>query len=233
VLIFIGLWIRVGILETPVFAEIKSTGKVEKAPVLEVLRKNWREVVLTAFMRTGQMAPFYIFVTYILTYGTQVLGLARSTVLNLVMLSAVTSLFSTPFFGYLSDIVGRRRMIVTGVVVMVFFPFVYFRLIDSGVLGLIALAIIIAYPIHDMQYAPQAAFISETFAGSRRYSGVSLGYQLSSLIAGGPAPIVALYLYETYKTSTAIAAYMSASAVVSLVALWMLKEKKSGSLDTV
>jgi metabolite-proton symporter len=233
VLIFIGLWIRVGILETPVFAEIKSTGKVEKAPVLEVLRKNWREVVLTAFMRTGQMAPFYIFVTYILTYGTQVLGLARSTVLNLVMLSAVTSLFSTPFFGYLSDIVGRRRMIVTGVVVMVFFPFVYFRLIDSGVLGLVALAIIIAYPIHDMQYAPQAAFISETFAGSRRYSGVSLGYQLSSLIAGGPAPIVALYLYETYKTSTAIAVYMSASAVVSLVALWMLKEKKSGSLDTV
>ena len=230
-LIFIGLYIRVGIMETPVFAELKSKGKVEKAPIVEVLRQDWREVILTALMRTGQMAPFYIFVTYILAYGTQVHGMSRDVLLGLIMLTATASLISTPSLGYLSDLVGRRRLIMTGCVVMLFYPFVYFALIDSGVLALVALAIILSEPVHDMQYAPQAAFIAETFAGSRRYSGTSIGYQLASITAGGPAPIIALYLYETFQTSTAIAAYMSLSAVISLVALWMLGEGRSGSLD--
>ena len=232
VLIFVGLYIRVGIMETPVFAELKSTGKIEKAPIVEVLRRNWREVILTALMRSGQMTPFYIFITYILTYGTQVHGMSRDLLLSLVMLTAVVSLVSTPSLGYLSDLVGRRKLIMTGCIVMVFFPFVYFAMVDSGVFVLLALAIILSEPVHDMQYAPQAAFIADTFAGSRRYSGTSLGYQLASLTAGGPAPIVALYLYETFQTSTAIACYMSASALVSLGALWMLREGRSGSLDS-
>ena len=214
-----------------VFAELRAQGKVEKSPVIEVLRRNWREVVLTALMRSGQMAPFYIFITYILTYGTQVRGIGRDTLLNLVMLTALASLITTPCFGYLSDLIGRRKVIVTGCVVMVFFPFAYFAMIDSGVLALVALAIIVSEPVHDLQYAPQAAFIAETFAGSRRYSGTSLGYQLAAVTAGGPAPIIALYLYETFKTSSAIAAFMSVSALISLAALWMLRETRSGSLD--
>ena len=186
---------------------------------------------MTALMRSGQMAPFYIFITYILTYGTQVRGIGRDTLLNLVMLTALASLITTPCFGYLSDLIGRRKIIVTGCVVMVFFPFAYFAMIDSGVLALVALAIIVSEPVHDLQYAPQAAFIAETFAGSRRYSGTSLGYQLAAVTAGGPAPIIALYLYETFKTSSAIAAFMSVSALISLAALWMLRETRSGSLD--
>jgi hypothetical protein len=118
-----------------------------------------------------------------------------------------------------------------GCAIMVVYPFFYFAMIDSGVLALVAIAIILSEPVHDLQYAPQAAFIAETFAGSRRYSGTSLGYQLASLTAGGPAPIIALFLFETYKTSMAVAAYMSLSAVVSLIALWILRERHSGSLD--
>src|SRR5438876_775200 len=108
VLVFIGLYIRIGILETPVFARLKAQGKVEKAPVTEVLRRNWREVILTALLRTGQQTPFYIFTTYILTYGTQVLGLSRRLLLNLVMLQATISLATIPLFGHLSDVIGRR-----------------------------------------------------------------------------------------------------------------------------
>jgi metabolite-proton symporter len=223
VLIGIGLYIRTDISETPVFANLQARGKVQKAPVMEVLRRNWREVVLTALMRSGQMAPFYIFITYILTYGTTVLAMPRSVLLNLVMLTAAASLIATPLLGRLSDLIGHRRLIIVGCIVMVFFPFLYFGLIDSGVFWMIALAIILSEPVHDMQYAPQAAFIAETFPGSRRYSGTSLGYQLASLTAGGPAPIIALYLFDTFKSSTAIAAYMSLSAVVSLVALWLLR----------
>ena len=230
VLIFIGLYMRTGILETPVFARLQARGKVERAPIIEVLRRNWREVILTTLMRTGQIAPFYIFITYILTYGTQVLGFSRGLLLNLVMLGAAASLIATPILGYLSDIIGRRKLIMIGCLVMVFFPFAYFALIDTRVIWLVALAIVLSEPVDDIQCAPQAAFIAETFPGSRRYSGTSLGFQLASLTAGGPAPIIALYLFETYKTSTAVAAYMSLSAVVSLAALWSMRDQ-AGSLD--
>lgn len=231
VLIFIGMYIRIGILETPVFAEIRERGKVERAPVLQVIRRHWREIILTALLRTGQMAPFFVFITYILSYGTQVLGMSRALMTNLVMLTALMSLVTTPLCGHLSDRFGRRRIIGVGCVVMLFFPFAYFAMIDSGVIALMAIAIIVSEPIHDLQYAPQAAFITETFPGSLRYSGTSLGYQLASLTAGGPAPIVALYLYQRYGTSTAIAAYMSVCALISLSSLYFLRDR-AGALDS-
>jgi metabolite-proton symporter len=230
VLVLIGLYIRLGILETPVFANLKAKGKVSRAPVTEVLRHNWREVILTSLLRTGQLTPYYIITTYILSYGTQVLDLSRALILNLVMATALISLVTIPTFGYLSDRIGRRRLVAIGCVSMMVFPFIYFAMLDSGALVLAAAAIIISKPIHDMQYAPQAALISESFPGSVRYTGASLGYQLASVTAGGPAPIIALYLYETFKTSQAIAAFMAASALVSLISVWLLRDR-GGSLD--
>jgi metabolite-proton symporter len=230
VLIFIGLYIRVGVLETPVFARLKESGKVERAPVAEVLRKNWREVILTALLRTGQQTPFYIFTTYVLTYATQVLGLERGLVLRLVMAQAVLSMATIPLFGHLSDIVGRRLITATGCVVMMIFPFVYFGMLDNGTFALVSVAIVVALPLHDLQYGPQAAFIAESFPGSLRYSGASLGYQLASITAGGPAPLVALYLYQTHRTSTSVAAYVAVTAAVSLICVWMLRDR-AGSLD--
>jgi len=230
VLIFVGLWIRIGVLESPVFANLKQQGKVQRAPLAAVLRRNWREVVLTALLRTGQHVPFYIFTTYILAYGTQALGLGRTFLLNLVMMQSVVSLFTIPLAGHLSDKYGRRTITAIGCLVMVVFPFIYFEMIDSRVTVWIALAIILGLPLHDLQYGPQAAFIAESFPGSVRYSGSALGYQLASLTAGGPAPIVAAMLFRYYGTSMAIAAYISLSAVISLICVSVLKDK-TGMLD--
>jgi metabolite-proton symporter len=230
VLVLVGLYIRLGILETPVYAQLKAKGKTATAPVREVLRHNWREVILTALLRTGQLTPYYIITTYILSYGTQVLGLGRGLILNLVMATAILSLVTIPTFGYLSDRIGRRRVTAIGCLAMLVYPFAYFALLDSGVVLLAAAAIIISKPIHDLQYAPQAALISEVFPGSVRYTGASLGYQLASVTAGGPAPIIALYLFETFKSSQAIAVFMAASALVSLLALSQLDDR-SGALD--
>jgi metabolite-proton symporter len=229
-LVFVGLYIRVGVLETPVFAGLKTRGQVERTPVVTVLRANWREVVLTALLRTGQQTPFYIFTTYVLTYGTQVLGLNRALVLNLVMIQAIVSMATIPWFGHLSDRFGRRRVTIVGCLVMMVLPFAYFALLDSRALPLIALAIVMGLPLHDLQYGPQAAFIAESFPGRLRYSGASLGYQLASITAGGPAPIIALYLYETYGTSMAVAAYVSATAVISLICVWFMRDR-AGALD--
>jgi MFS family permease len=230
VLIMVGLWIRIGVLESPVFSKLKEQGRVVKAPVVEVLRRNWREVVLTALLRTGQQIPFYIFTTYILTYATRVLGLSQSLVLSLVMIQSIVSLVTIPLAGHLSDLYGRRMITALGCIAMAVWPFLYFGMIDSGVTGLVALAIIFGLPIQDLQYGPQAAFIAESFPGSVRYSGSALGYQLASITAGGPAPIIAAVLYQRYQTSTAIAAYISIAAIISLVCVWVLKDK-TGMLD--
>jgi MFS family permease len=221
-LVAVGFWIRVGVGETPVFAKIHAEGRVHPTPVSAVVRRHWREILLTALVRSGQQVPFYVFSNYVLTYGTQVLKLPRGTILNYVLVMSLVSMAAIPFWGALSDVVGLRRLTAIGCAAMVVWPFAYFSLLDSGRLALVFLAIVAAQPIHDIQYGPQAALIAESFPGSLRYSGASLGYQLASITAGGPAPLVALWLYERFHTSTAVAAYLSLSAVVSLVALRLL-----------
>jgi metabolite-proton symporter len=230
VLVFVGLWIRLGVLETPVFAKLKKQGRVEKTPVVEVLKQNWREVLLTALLRTGQQAPFYIFTTYVLSYGTTTLGMTRSFLLAFIMVQALISMGTIPIFGHLSDKIGRRRITAIGAAVMVVFPFAYFTMLDSGVVWMIVLAILLGLPIHDMQYGPQAAFIAESFPGKLRYSGASLGYQLASITAGGPAPLIAVWLFKTYGTSMAVAGYVSVCGLISLICVWWMKDH-AGALD--
>jgi hypothetical protein len=113
---------------------------------------------------------------------------------------------------------------------MMVFPFIYFGMLDTRSLWLVFLAITLGLPSQDLQYGPQAAFIAERFPGTLRYSGASLGYQLASITAGGPAPLVALYLYQRYQTSMAVAAYVALTALVSLVCVWLLPDRRD-SLD--
>jgi MFS family permease len=218
------------VMETPVFERIKAEGRIARTPLVDVLRRNWREVVLTALLRTGQQVPFYIFTTFIVTYATQRLGLSRTLALNLVMLMALICCFNIPLMGYLSDLYGRRRITAIGCIVMAIFPFFYFRMLDSGSLTLIAVAILISLPLENLQYGPQAAFIAEAFPGTLRYSGASLGYQLASITAGGPAPIIAVLLLGQYGTSTAIAIYMAICSLISLACVYALPDH-AGHLD--
>jgi MFS family permease len=230
VLIFVGLYVRIGILETPVFANLKARGTVSRAPVIDVFKHNWREVALTALLRSGQQVPFYIFTTYIITYGTQQLGFSRGTILNFVMIQSAVSICTVMLFGHLSDIFGRRRVTAIGCVAMMIFPFIYFGMLDTRSAWLVFLAIVMSVPIQDIQYGPQAAFIAESFPGSLRYSGSALGYQLSSLTAGGPAPLLALYLVERFHSSTPIAIYIAISALISLACVFTLNDR-AGHLD--
>jgi MFS family permease len=226
VLIGVGLWIRLGILETPVFDAMVRTRRIETAPVAEVLRRNWREVVLSALARLGQNTQFYIFTGYVLVYGVTVLGFPRGQILNYVLIMSVISLFTVPFFGRLSDSLGRRRTYLIGCAVMIPFMFVYYGLLDTKVLLLVALAIIISLPLHDMQYGPQAALIAESFTGRLRYSGASLGYQLASIIAGGPAPLVAVALVARFHSSLPVAIYVALAAAISILATLGLKDNR-------
>ncbi len=225
VLVGVGLYIRLGVLETPVFAKVVEQQKVVPVPVLEVIRRNWREIILSALIRTGQQAPFYIFTVYILTYTTKALKFKSGDIYTDVIVASILSLFTVPFWGYLSDIVGRKRLYVTGAVVMLVWSFIYWPLLDTRAPALVFLAIVLSLPIHDMQYGPQASFIAESFTGRLRYSGASLGYQLASITAGGPAPLIAVWLFSTFKSSFAIAVYMAVTALISIAAALALKDR--------
>jgi MFS family permease len=226
-LVITGFYIRSGVNETPVFEELKKSGAIVKAPLVEVLRRNGREVALTALMRTSQQVCFYIYTTYVITYATTVLGFSRGLVLNMVMTMALVSCFANPLFGHLSDLYGRRTITAIGCIVMLFFPFVYFALLDTRSLPLVFLAIVLSNPIQDMQYGPQAAFIAEAFPAPLRYSGSSLGYQLASITAGGPAPIIATLLLREYGTSMAIAWYIAICSVISVICVFKLNDRSA------
>jgi metabolite-proton symporter len=219
-LVAVGFWIRIGIEEPPAFAKMRAEGRSLRAPVAHVLRHHWREVVLTTLVRTGQQAPFYIFSVFVLSYATGTLGLARDRVLGLVLVAAVISMVTIPLAGHLSDRFGRRRVVAVGCVLMLVWPFLYFEMLAGAA---IAVAIFVSGPIHDLQYGPQAALIAESFPAHVRYSGSSLGYQLASVTAGGPAPIVATWLMHEYQSARAVALYMAACAAVSLIALALLR----------
>ena len=167
----IGLYIRIGILESPVFANIKARGKIVRAPIKVVLKDNWREVALTTLLRTGQLAPYYITTTFILAYGTEVLGLSRAMLLNCVSIRAVAALMVIPVAGFLSDQFGRKRIIAVGCVGTGVWMFALFGLMNTTVVGLIILGLVVDGIFQDLQYGPQAAVIAENFPASRRYTG--------------------------------------------------------------
>jgi metabolite-proton symporter len=230
VLVGIGFYIRRGIHESPIFTKIRDENRLARAPLADVVRENWREIALTALLRTGEQVPFYVFTTYILVYANRTLGMPRAMILGFVLVQCAVSLLTIPFAGYLSDRYGRRLVTAIGCVMMIVYPFIYFDLLDTRVPWLMFIAIVLAGPAHDLQYGPQAAFIAESFPGSRRYSGSALGYQLASITAGGPAPLIATLLLEKFQTSMAIAAYISICAVISLVCVAALAHN-AGSLD--
>jgi metabolite-proton symporter len=224
VLVAVGLRIRLGIMETPVFAKLLAEQKIDRTPMLTVIKEYPREILLSAFARMAEQAPFYIFTAFIFSYGTGTLHVSRDFLLTAVLAASVLSFVSIPVFGHLSDQIGRKNMYMIGAVATGVFGFIYFAMLGTGSQPIIFFAIILSLIPHDMMYGPQAALIAESFTGRLRYSGASLGYQLASVIAGGPAPLIAAWLFGTFHTSTAIAIYIAACAVITLIATVMMTD---------
>jgi metabolite-proton symporter len=224
ILVGIGLWIRLGILETPVFNKLVAEKKIERQPMLEVITRNWREIITSSFVRLAEQAPFYIFTTYVFAYGTGVLKIERNFLLEAVMAASVLSFVSIPLSGHISDLIGRKKMYMIGAVTVGIFGFVYFWLMNSGSSALVFIAIFLSLVPHDMMYGPQAALIAESFTGRLRYSGASMGYQLASIIAGGPAPLIATWLFGLTGSGYVIAGYVLVCAVITLIATSMMKD---------
>ena len=227
----IGLYIRLGIFETPVFARILAEERVVRAPSLEVFKRQPKEVILTALARMAEQAPGYIYTAYIFTYGTVVLTLSRDFLLTALIVCTALGFLWVPIAGHLSDRVGRRRMYIIGACFSGLFGFFYFALLNTGSPTLIFLAIALSLlPIMTL-YGPQAALIAESFAPRLRYSGAGLGYQFASIIAGGPAPFIAAALFAAYQTGYAIAFYILGCGFISIIVALLLKDHTNKAID--
>jgi len=241
VLVAVGLYIRLGIMETPVFQALLSERRIAQAPVREVLRQNWREVILSALLRLPEQAPFYLFTVFVFTFGAFATKLDKPFLTWAVSVAGLVSFITIPLFGHLSDVIGRKTMYMLGIAVMAVWGFVYFGLFAGGVAVVVFIVIALSLIPHDMQYGPQASLIAESFTGRLRYSGSSLGYQLASVIAGGPAPIIALGIWSgkfellgasfasplPTKNPYMISLYILACCVVGFLATAAMKNRQA------
>ncbi|MEO7005804.1 MAG: MFS transporter [Terrimesophilobacter sp.] len=222
VLIGVGLYVRLRVIESPEFEAVRKSKKVVKNPLIEVLRRQPKQILLSALVRASEQAPFYLFITFVLTYAVKKLHMDSNLILDFTLVAAALGLISIPVFGRLSDRFGRRRVYAIGIVLTALFAFPYFGLLNTGNALLVGVAIIVSLITHDIQYGPQAALIAESFDPEIRYTGAGLGYQLASVIAGGPAPLIASALLVHYGNSITISIYIIICAAVSMTALILL-----------
>jgi MFS family permease len=220
----IGLWIRLGIMETPVFQKVLDEERIERVPVWEVLKRQPKQVILSALLRLPEQAPGFVFGAFIFTYGTTQLHMTRNFLLTAVICQTFLGFLWVVVAGTLSDYVGRKNMYMFGCAFMGIFGFIYFAMLDTGVPWVIFLAVAISLIPVMTEYGPEAALIAESFTPRLRYSGTSIGYQLASIIAGGPAPLIATWLFAKFHSSWPIAVYILLTAIIGFIATSMLTD---------
>jgi metabolite-proton symporter len=231
VLVAVGLVIRLRILETPMFTKVLDQGKTASTPVAEVVRRHWREILLSAGLRFAEQMPFYLFTTFVLIYVVQRHHYSKTFVLTAVLVGAAVELATIPYFSHLSDSLGRKRVYLAGAVIAGLFAFPYFAVLTYGGPVLIFIAIVLSMVVHSMMYGPQAALIGESFPTHLRYGGAGLGYQLASVFAGGPAPLVATWLLHETGTSYSISVYIVVAAVITVACCVALPDRSRVNID--
>jgi MFS family permease len=231
-MVAIGLYIRLSILETPMFAKAVQEQRVRRTPVREVIREHPKEILLSALVRMSEQMPFYVVTAFVLSYLTDDQhGYSKNFVLVGTLVAAGLEFFLVPYFGHVSDAKGRKRVYMTGAALTGVWGFAYFAMLDSGLSWLVFVALCVGLVPHAMQYGPQASLIAESFPTSLRYGGAGLGYQLASVVAGGPAALVATYLIHQFGSGYAVATYMLVSAVITLAACAALRDHTASDIE--
>ena len=229
VLIIVGLFVRLAVSESPVFLEAQrvaaekaaQTGVAEKAPILTVLAHYKREVLVAMGARIAENVSFYLLTAFSLAYLTNAQGAERSFTLNALVIASAVHFVTIPMWGALSDRVGSRPVYLFGAVGIGAWALALFGMLDAGNFWLSVFAITVGLLFHGAMYGPQAAFFSELFGTKSRYTGVGIGSQLASLVAGAPAPLIALALLGSFEdpNPTRVSIYLAVCAVITIVAV--------------
>jgi metabolite-proton symporter len=234
VLVAVGWWIRISVAESRTFqAEMAEAGAPPKVPAVDVLRQKPLAVLTGSGLRLGENISYYIITTFSITYLVEVAKVSRSTALNAILVGAIVHFFAIPLFAGLSDRIGRRPVYALGGFGLAAFAFAFFPMLGSGEWPAIVAAITLALVLHGAMYGPQAAMIAELFPTRIRYSGASIAYQLTSIVAGSLAPIIALALYQETKSATPVAIYVGLACLVSGVTALLARETRGVELASI
>jgi metabolite-proton symporter len=233
-LVVVGWYIRNRVAESPMFeAEVEAAEAPAKVPAIDVLRERPKALVLGAGLRLGENISYYILTVFSLTFLVDVSKESRSVALNALLIGAAVQFIAIPLLALLSDRIGRRPVYAVGAFGLAAWFFVMFGLLGSGDNASIVLALVVGLVLHGAMYGPQAAFITELFPTRIRYSGVSIAYQLTSIVAGSLAPIIALWLYKQYGSATPVAIYVAAACVISGISAVLAKETRGVELAAI
>lgn len=228
-LVGLGFLIRRAVEETPVFRTIAQENRIQQQPVARVIKQHYRKILIIAFMRIVEMAFFQVMTVFIYTFSLQRLHLGHDTILQTLLVAACVCTAAIPVFGNLSDRVGRKRLFIIGTIAAPAFAFAYFALLSAGSLTLSLIMIALSLIPFAMMYGSESVLIADNFSPELRYSGSSIGYQLSAIIGGGPTPIIVTLLFHHDHTGFAIAGYILVCAIISLIAVSFLKERHEAS----
>lgn len=236
VVVLIGYYIRTKVTDAPIFYEAQRQDDLVESTrvgVVEVLKRYPRGVFTAMGMRVGENTMYYLVVTFSITYLKVHVHADTKTILWWLLAAHAVHFAVIPLAGGLSDRLGRRPIYFIGAVSACTWGFFAFPMMNSGRNAVIMSAIVIGLVFHGLMYAVQPAAMAEMFPTRMRYSGVSLGYQVTSIVAGSLAPIIAVRLLETYRSAVPIAWYLAATAAVSAVAVVAATETKGIDLAAV
>ncbi len=219
VLIGVGLFVRLRLTETPAFAQVRQEG-VARAPLLDVVLRQPRTFLIAVGLKVSEVAWVYVLTVFAIVYATTKLGLPRSLVLDGILLAAVAELATTPLFGALSDQVGRKPLYLAGALLSAALAFPLFWLLQTRDPVVVVLTLVVFMSLtHGLMFGPQAAYLPELFGTRTRYSGASLGCQVSAALSGGFAPIIAAGLLAWAGATWPISLYLVGLAAITLVAV--------------
>ncbi|HEY4368608.1 MAG TPA: MFS transporter [Steroidobacteraceae bacterium] len=224
VLVAFGLWIRVGIDETPVFRKLEQQTEKARAPLREVVRFHRSALLRAGGLRIGPDVLYSLISAFTLSYLTTVLGLSRTLALVALSIGGACNAVSIPLFGDLSDRLGRRAVYAAGTVIAIAWVWLLFPLLNTKSPILIVAVVTAGLIVHAVMYGPQAAFITEQFPARVRYAGSSMAYTLAGIVGGGIAPAIFTGLLRAYQHTVPIALYASAALVLTGVVVWMCRE---------
>jgi metabolite-proton symporter len=233
-LVVVGWYIRNRVAESPLFRkELDEAETPPKLPAIDVLRERPKAVVLGAGLRVGENISYYILTVFSLTYLVDVAAESRSLALNALLIGAAVQFFAIPLFARLSDRIGRRPVYAFGGLGLAAWSFAMFPLLGSGSNAEIYLALVVGLVLHGAMYGPQAAMIAELFPTRIRYSGASIAYQLTSIVAGSLAPIIALALYQRYDSALPVAIYVGVACAISGLTALLARETRGVELADI